>query len=233
MTLSIRDLKIETATRDVVNGVSLDVPEGQIIALLGPNGAGKSELVLGVAGVMPSTGKVSIGETDLSAANAQTVRAAGVAAVPEGHQTLAGLSVRDNLRAAGPHLDDTELAEQMDYALEVFPELKALLDRRTGTLSGGQQQMAAIAQALVSRPRILLIDEMSLGLAPVVIERLIEVVQKLRADGLGILLIEQFTQLALGIADRCHVISQGRLQFSGEPNDLRQDKGLLERAYLG
>ncbi len=233
MGLSIRELTIETATRRVVDGVSFDVPEGQIVALLGPNGAGKSELVLGVAGVLPKTGRVKLAEADLSAANPQTIRAAGIAAVPEGHQTLAGLSVQDNLRAAGAHLSDADLAMQTNYALDVFPELTCLLDRRAGTLSGGQQQMVAIAQALVSRPRVLLIDEMSLGLAPVVIERLIEVLERLRTEGLGILLIEQFTQLALGLADECHVISQGRLQFSGDPSDLLRDKGLLERAYLG
>lgn len=233
MALSIRDLTIETATRRAVDGVSFNVPEGQIVALLGPNGAGKSELVLGVAGVLPKTGTISLDKIDLSAATPQTIRAAGIAAIPEGHVTLAGLSVTDNLRAAGPHLSDADLATQMDYAMEVFPELTTLLDRRAGTLSGGQQQMVAIAQALVSKPRVLLIDEMSLGLAPVVIERLIEVLRKLRADGLGILLIEQFTQLALGVADYCHVISQGRLQFSGEPKELLMDKGLLERAYLG
>lgn len=233
MTLSITDFTIETATRRVVDSVSLDVPEGQIVALLGPNGAGKSEIVLGIAGMMPATGGVRIGDTDLAGRDAQTIRAAGIAAVPEGHQTLAGLSVRDNLRAAGPHLTEDDLVDQMNRALSVFPELDALLDRRAGTLSGGQQQMVAIAQALVSKPRILLIDEMSLGLAPIVIERLVEVVRGLRDQGLGILLIEQFTQLALGIADKAHVISQGRLQFSGHPCELRQDESLLERAYLG
>ncbi len=233
MALSIRDLTIQSVTRRVVDGVSLDVSEGQIVVLLGPNGAGKSELVLGVAGVLPKAGTIRLAKADLSAATPQMVRAAGIAAIPEGHQTLAGLSVRDNLRAAGPHLSNADLAMQIDYALGVFPELANMLDRRAGTLSGGQQQMVAIAQALVSKPRVLLIDEMSLGLAPVVIERLVEVLRGLRADGLGILLIEQFTKLALEIADYCHVISQGRLQFSGEPSELLEDKGRLERAYLG
>jgi len=213
--------------------VSLDIPEGKIVALLGPNGAGKSELVLGLAGVLPQSGQILLDGVDLAKADPQTIRAAGIAAVPEGHQTLTGLSVIDNLRAAGPHLSDAELTVQTDKALDVFPELTALLGRDAGTLSGGQQQMVALAQALVSKPRFLLIDEMSLGLAPIVIERLIEVVRKLRADGLGILLIEQFTELALGIADECHVISRGKLQFSGAPRTLREDKPLLEQAYLG
>lgn len=232
-TLSIENLTVQMPTRTAVDAVSLDVPQGQIVALLGPNGAGKSELVLGIAGVLPSTGTIRLGDRDLTGKGAQAVRAAGIAAVPEGHQTLAGLSVRDNLRAAGPHLDDAALEVQVAAALEVFPELEALLDRRAGLLSGGQQQMVAIAQALVSKPKVLLIDEMSLGLAPVVIERLVEVIKTLRDAGLGILLIEQFTQLALDVADHCHVISQGKLQFSGVPDVLRKDRSLLERAYLG
>lgn len=211
--LQVTGFSIEAATRKVVDDVSIDVPPGQIVVLLGPNGAGKSELELGIAGLMPASGSVRLGERDLAGKAPQTIRTAGVAAVPEGHQTLAGLSVLDNLRAAGPHLSDADLDEQVARAFEVFPELDALLDRRAGLLSGGQQQMVAIAQALVSRPKVLLIDEMSLGLA--------------------ILLIEQFTQLALGVADHCHVIAQGRLQFSGCPTILKKDRTLLERAYLG
>lgn len=232
-TLSVTDLSVQSATRTVVDKVSLDIPQGQIVALLGPNGAGKSELVLGIAGVLPTTGTVRLDQVDLTGKGAQAVRAAGIAAVPEGHQTLAGLPVRDNLRAAGPHLDDDALGQQVERALKVFPELNALLGRRAGLLSGGQQQMVAIAQALVSKPKVMLIDEMSLGLAPVVIERLVDVIRALRDEGLGILLIEQFTQLALDVADQCHVISQGKLQFSGVPDELRRNRSTLERAYLG
>lgn len=232
-TLVVTDLTVSTAARTVVSGVSLEVPQGEIVALLGPNGAGKSELVLGIAGVLPAQGEVRIGDQALTGKDAQSIRAAGIAAVPEGHQTLAGLSVADNLRAAGPHLSDEDLDGQVAKALSIFPELEILLERRGGQLSGGQQQMVAIAQALVSRPKVLLIDEMSLGLAPVVIERLVEVIRKLRDEGLGILLIEQFTSLALDVADRCHVISQGKLQFSGVPQDLVEDRSMLERAYLG
>lgn len=228
-TLFVSDVTVST----VVSGVSLEVPQGEIVALLGPNGAGKSELVLGIAGMMPAQGKVRLGDRVLTGKDPQTIRAAGVAAVPEGHQTLAGLSVADNLRAAGPHLSDAELDAQIAKAMAIFPELEALQNRKGGQLSGGQQQMVAIAQALVSRPKVLLIDEMSLGLAPVVIARLVEVIRTLRDEGLAILLIEQFTSLALDVADRCHVISQGKLQFSGVPQDLIKDRSLLERAYLG
>lgn len=236
--LMIKDFSVQTAQRKAVDHVSLTLHRGRIVALLGPNGAGKSELVLGLAGVMPATGQVLLtgpdgASRDLCSKDPQVIRAAGIAAVPEGHQTLSRLSVRDNLRAAGPFLSDSDLALQVEAALAIFPELKALLDRRAGHLSGGQQQMVAIAQAIVSKPQFLLIDEMSLGLAPVVIERLIDVVRDLRRAGMGILLIEQFTHLALDLADECHVIAQGKLQFSGTPAALLQDPSLLERAYLG
>lgn len=231
--LELKDVIIDGPTRRVVDQVSLTVEPGQIVALLGPNGAGKSELVLGIAGVLPVSGQILVGNSDLVGKGAQAIRAHGIAAIPEGHQTLGGLSVIDNLRAAGPELTDVELEAAVEDALEVFPELRKKNQQAAGSLSGGQQQMVAIAQALVSRPKFLLLDEMSLGLAPVIIERLVGVVRSLRDKGMGILLIEQFTQLALDVADQAHVIAQGRLKFSGTPDQLKQDRSILEQAYLG
>ncbi|GAA6210216.1 ATP-binding cassette domain-containing protein [Cognatishimia sp. WU-CL00825] len=231
--LEIKDVTVQGSTRRVVDGVSLNVAEGEIVALLGPNGAGKSELVLGIAGVMPLTGNVLIDGTEVATSSPQNVRAHGIAAIPEGHHTLGGLSVLDNLRAAGPTLADDALEHSVQAAFEIFPELREKAHLAAGSLSGGQQQMVAIAQALVSRPKVMLLDEMSLGLAPVIIERLVGVVRSLRDKGMGILLIEQFTHLALDVADRAHVITQGKLTYSGTPTDLKQDRGILERAYLG
>lgn len=231
--LIVENITVDTATRRVVDNISLEVSPGKIVSMLGPNGAGKSELVLAIAGVMAFKGDVSIGSRNLNIVGVDGVRAAGIAAVPEGHQVLTGMSVMDNLRASGPMLNAVELEQEVDKVLEVFPELKVLSANKAGSLSGGQQQMVAIAQALVSRPKFLLIDEMSLGLAPVVIERLVGVVRNLKAQGIGILLIEQFTQLALSLADHCYVMAQGQLQFSGPPSTLLEDRSILEKAYLG
>lgn len=232
--LKISNLTIETDTRTVVNNVSLEVPAGRIVALLGPNGAGKSELVLGVAGMMPlASGAVALNDTFINGKGVQAIRSAGVAAVPEGHHVLSGLSVSDNLRAAGPMLSDDALDAQVETAFSTFPELREIADQPAGSLSGGQQQMVALSQAIVAKPKYLLIDEMSLGLAPVVIERLVGVIRNLRDQGIGILLIEQFTQLALDVADDCHVIARGQLRFSGPPAQLKADPSILERAYLG
>ncbi len=231
--LRLTEIVIDTPQRRVVDTVSLEVPGGEIVALLGPNGAGKSELVLGVAGMLPMSGSISIDGKPLATHEPEAVRAAGIAAVPEGHHTLGGLSVLDNLRASGANLNSRDLEMEVENAFDVFPELRRLSGQKSGSLSGGQQQMVALAQALVCRPKFLLIDEMSLGLAPVVIERLVGVVQSLKKKGIGILLIEQFTQLALDVADTCYVIAQGRICFSGKPDTLRSDPSILERAYLG
>ncbi len=231
--LHVECMTIQTATRTVVDDISIDVPAGRIVAMLGPNGAGKSELVLGIAGGMPATGQVLIDRQLVSGTGIQNIRAAGIAAVPEGHRVLSGMSMLDNLKASGPMLSDDELAGEIESVFEIFPELKKLSNQPAGSMSGGQQQMLAIAQALVSRPRFLLIDEMSLGLAPVIIDRFVGVIQQLRSNGIGILLIEQFTQLALGISDHCYVMAQGKLQFSGSPKKLKRNSLILERAYLG
>lgn len=232
--LKVSNITIKSSARTVISDVSLELAKGEIVALLGPNGAGKSELVLGIAGVMPlASGAVAVNDAFVNGTGVQAIRAAGVAAVPEGHQVLGGLSVIDNLRAAGPMLTPSERDAEAKGVFAIFPELRDIQHQKAGSLSGGQQQMVAIGQALVSRPQFLLIDEMSLGLAPVIISRLIGVIRDLRERGIGILLIEQFTQLALDIADRCYVLSQGKIQFEGSSAQLKTDHQILERAYLG
>ncbi len=233
MTLSVRGLTVTDGARTLVQGVDLDVVPGQVTAVIGANGAGKSELVLALAGVLKiAAGSVTLDGRPLAGAGPQDIRAAGVAAVPEGHRVFTDLSVHDNLRAAGSMLAD-DMAGRLAGTYAVFPELAERKGQLAGTLSGGQQQMVALAHALMCRPRYLLIDEMSLGLAPLIVKRLLGVVASLKERGTGILLIEQFTELALGMAETAVVMRSGRMRWHGPASALRADARLLHDAYFG
>jgi branched-chain amino acid transport system ATP-binding protein len=232
--LEVRGLHLSRAARPVLHGVSLRLLAGHIVAVLGPNGAGKSSLVMAISGMLPiDAGEVLVDGVALDRSAPHRVRHAGIAAIAEGHRVLTALSVLDNLRVAGCTLPAPELATEVERALEVFPELRELLPRLAGTLSGGQRQMVALAQALIGRPRFILVDEMSLGLAPLIVARLMKVLQELAAAGCGILLIEQFTHVALRLAHHVYVMNRGRVHFEGPPSAIEADPGVLHAAYLG
>ena len=231
--LDIRDLTVMRGAKTVVNAISMRIEAGETVVLLGPNGAGKSSLVLAVAGALPAmAGTVTVDGKAIQGLRAEAVRRLGVAAVPEGHHVLGDLSVADNLRVAGYHLPRQELEAGVEAALDTFPELRARLDTRAGSLSGGQQQMVVLAQAIVDRPRYLLADELSFGLAPVIVARLVPVITRLAEQGVGILLIEQFTHIALRIAHHACVMERGHIRFSGEPAELLRNPDILHSAYL-
>ena len=231
--LRLQSVTVARGGREVVREVSLEIPPGEVTALLGPNGAGKSSLVLAVAGVLPvESGSVTVGERRLTGRRPEKVRAAGVAVVPEGRRLLPELTVEDNLQVATYTLPQLVARERRGYALELFPELKARLDAKGRSLSGGEQQMLVLAQALVSQPKFILIDELSLGLAPVVLKRLIPTIRTVAESGVGVLLIEQFATVALGLAHHAYVLEGGRLRFSGLASELRDKPELLESAYL-
>jgi branched-chain amino acid transport system ATP-binding protein len=231
--LTLEKLTVERGGRPVVRDVSMRVDPGEVTALLGPNGAGKSSLVLAVSGVLrPESGSVKLNGTDLSHRRPEKIRAAGVAVVPEGRRLLPELSVEDNLRVATYSLSRGDATEGMNYALEMFPQLKERLGTQSRSLSGGEQQMVVLAQALVSKPKFILIDELSLGLAPVVIKRLIPTIEKLAASGTGVLLIEQFATIALGMANDAYVMGHGKIEFSGAASELKKKPELLQSAYL-
>ncbi|HWH26193.1 MAG TPA: ATP-binding cassette domain-containing protein, partial [Pseudolysinimonas sp.] len=225
------DVKISRGGREVVHGVSLTATSGEITALLGPNGAGKSSVVLALAGVLPKTGSVMVDGHDLAARKPTQIRAAGLATVPEGHRVLKDLSVADNLRVASLLLARSERDAAMDRVYELFEELTPLSARMAGSLSGGQQQMLAIGQALVCQPKFLVIDEMSLGLAPIIVRRLVPALRRIAEAGVGVILIEQFTNLALELATQAYAMAQGRVVLQAAAADLRAAPERLEQAY--
>lgn len=231
--LELRGFTVERGGRAVVREVSLDIPAADVTALLGPNGAGKSSLVLAVGGVLrPQAGSVRIDGRDLARQRPELIRRAGVAIVPEGRRLLPDLTVEDNIRVAAYSLSTQAAKTERGRVLELFPELSRRLSAPARALSGGEQQMLVLAQALISSPRYLLIDELSLGLAPVIINRLMPTIRAVAADGIGVLLIEQFTAVALSLATRAYILEGGRIRFSGAASELRDQPELLRSAYL-
>jgi branched-chain amino acid transport system ATP-binding protein len=231
--LSVSGLRVARGGREVIHGIDLAIAPGRITALLGANGAGKSSLVLAIAGAVPTlSGAVAIDGEPIAGLRPEKVRRKGVAAVPEGHHVLTDLTVAENLNVAGYRLERDRREAGVTAALTMFPELRAKLASRAGSLSGGQQQMLVLAQAVVDRPRYLLADELSFGLAPVVVARLVPVLESLAASGIGVLLIEQFTHIALRISHHAYVMERGHIRFSGSPDALRQNPDILHSAYL-
>jgi branched-chain amino acid transport system ATP-binding protein len=231
--LRLEGLSVARGNRTVVENVSLEIPPGEVTTLLGPNGAGKSSLVLAVGGVLRSSaGRVLLGEQELTRRRPERIRAAGVAIVPEGRRLLPALTVEDNFRVATYALPRSEAKEGIAYALELFPELESRWGVPGRLLSGGEQQMVVLGQALVSRPRVILVDELSLGLAPVVVKRLVPTIESVAATGTGVLLIEQFAHIALAMAQSAYVLERGVLRYSGTAQELVDKPEVLHSAYL-
>jgi len=229
----INNLCVRRGNKRAVDEFSLTLQAGRITALLGPNGAGKSSLVLALAGVLPvEAGSIELDGRPMTGKAPEAIRSAGLAAVPEGHRVLSGLTVHDNLLAAGFGHSAAEAVRAVGDVYDIFPELNERRGQPAGSMSGGQQQMLALGQALVARPKFILADEMSLGLAPLIVKRLMGVIVRLAEQGTGVLLIEQFTHIALKVAGEANVMSRGRLTFSGAPSTLIEEPDILHRAYL-
>ncbi|MEC7762042.1 MAG: ATP-binding cassette domain-containing protein [Pseudomonadota bacterium] len=232
--LIVEGLTILQGAKPVVSGASLRVTPGQVTAVLGANGAGKSELCLGIGGALPvSTGTVRADGQDVTGRTPDAVRAAGVAVVPEGHRILDRLTVDENLRVAGALLPAAEVAGAADKVYDLFPELAERKGQIAGTMSGGQQQLLAIGHALMCRPKYLVIDEMSLGLAPLIVQRLVGAIRSLMAEGVGVLLVEQFTEIALSLASEAVVMRGGVVQYAGPAETLKETPEVLDEAYFG
>lgn len=233
MSLDIQNISVMQNGRQVVSEASISVEPGQVTAILGANGAGKSELVLAIAGVLPVThGMISVDGKSIKGLRPDAIRRAGVAVVPEGHRVLTRLSVDENLRVAASELSTRDLKTSLHDTYLLFPELAERKNQLAGSMSGGQQQMLAIGHALMTRPKYLLIDEMSLGLAPLIVKRLVKTVSELVNLGTGVLLVEQFTEIALSIATSVTIMRTGKVQYSGKATDVRSNPAILEKAYF-
>jgi branched-chain amino acid transport system ATP-binding protein len=231
--LSLDGLTVTRGGRTVVRDVSIDIPAGEVTALLGPNGAGKSTLVLAVGGVLrPQSGSVDLAGRELAGRRPERIRQAGIAIIPEGRRLLPDLTVEDKIRVATYALSRAAARAGRERALELFPQLRKRLSAPARALSGGEQQMVVLAQALVSQPQYMLIDELSLGLAPVIVNRLIPVIRAVADSGTGVLLIEQFATVALSLANTAHVLEGGRIRYHGTATQLRDNPELLRSAYL-
>jgi len=228
--LDIRGLDAGYGHLQVVRQLSLHVDEGEIVALLGPNGAGKTTTLLTVSGLLaPLAGEIDVLGAPVGSRSPQALARAGCAHVPEGRALFGGLTARQNVALAAGR--DRPAATQ---ALAYFPDLEPHLGRRAGLLSGGQQQMLALARALASRPKLLLVDEMSLGLAPIIVENLLPILRRIADDtGCGVVLVEQHVHLALEVADRACVLAHGDVVAAGTAAELRQQPELVASGYLG
>jgi branched-chain amino acid transport system ATP-binding protein len=230
--LRVQDLVTAYGKIEALKGVSLEVVDGSITCLLGPNGAGKTTLMMTIAGILrPRSGSIRFSEKEISSLPAHAIVASGIALVPENRLVFPSMTVLENLHA-GAYQRRNGFEADIERLFARFPRLKERSAQLAGTLSGGEQQMLAVARALMSRPKLLLMDEPSLGLAPLVVEEIFRIIAELHRDGTTIFLVEQNAHMALKVAQRFYLMEQGRVTFSGDPGSLAEDE-LIRRAYLG
>lgn len=230
--LSIKDLKVSYGGIEAVKGISFDVKQGEIVTLIGANGAGKSSTLRAIAGlVKPSGGSICFQGEDITAADPTEIVKRGVTLVPEGRRIFADLTVLENLKI-GAYLRNDDLKEDIEWVYSLFPRLKERSWQPGGTLSGGEQQMLAVARALMSRPKLIMMDEPSLGLAPIIVRGIFDIIREIHRQGVTILLIEQNANMALQTADTGYVLETGRIGLSGTGAELLSNEA-VKKAYLG
>jgi branched-chain amino acid transport system ATP-binding protein len=232
--LELTGIHVRYGSIRALQGVSLRVEQGELVALIGGNGAGKSTTLRTISGLLrPTEGAITFEGADITSASTDRIVSLGISHCPEGRRIFGGLTVAENLRlGAVSRSDPAAVAEDLETVFELFPLLKERLGQSGGTLSGGEQQMLAIGRALMSRPRLLLLDEPSLGLAPLMVERIFATIAELKAQGRTILLVEQNVHQALDVADRAYVLETGRITLEGPADALRHDPK-VEQSYLG
>ena len=232
--IEVTDIVTAYGKIEALRGVSLSIAEGSITCLLGPNGAGKTTLMMTIAGILaPRRGTVKLAGETITGLGAPAIVARGLALVPENRLVFPQMSVAENLAAgAYQRRDRSGIADDIKRMYGRFPRLDERRDQLAGTLSGGEQQMLAVARALMSRPKVLLMDEPSLGLAPLIVAEIFKIIGELNRDGVTIFLVEQNAHMALALAHHFYLMEQGRVTFSGEPGKLAEDE-VIQRAYLG
>ena len=231
--LQVRGLKAGYGAVEVLRGLDLEIATGEIVALLGSNGAGKSTFNNTLCGIVPASGgTVAFGGSAIARAHHTAIVDAGLIQVPEGRRVFPNLSVLENLELGAYRRGKPNRAANLKKVFGIFPRMQERLEQKAGTLSGGEQQMLAIGRGLMAEPRLLILDEPSLGLSPLLVEELFALIKQLNADGLTILLVEQNVGQSLEIAHRAYVMEQGSIQFSGRPDELLANPA-LKRAYLG
>ena len=230
--LSIRDLKVNYGGIEAVKGISFDVEEGSIVTLIGANGAGKSSTLRTIAGlVKPASGKIVFRGDDITNCDTNVIVRKGITLVPEGRRIFPDLTVLENLRV-GAYLRNDDIAGDIQWVYDLFPRLRERSWQAGGTLSGGEQQMLAVARALMCKPKLIMMDEPSLGLAPLVVRGIFDIIREINAQGVTVLLIEQNANMALKVADYAYVLETGRIGLSGTGRELLTNDD-VRKAYLG
>ena len=230
--LSVKDLQVNYGGIEAVKGISFDVPAGDIVTLIGANGAGKSTTLKAIAGlVKPRSGSITFAGTNITGKDSSDIVAKGVTLVPEGRRVFSNMTVLENIRI-GAYLRKDNLDGDIAWVYELFPRLKERAWQLAGTLSGGEQQMLAVARALMSRPKVLMMDEPSLGLAPLVVKGIFDIIREINRQGVTVLLIEQNANMALKTADYAYVLETGRIGLSGTVAELLANED-VKKAYLG
>ena len=231
--LELRDIFVSYGMINALKGVSLTVEQGEIVALIGANGAGKSTTLMSISGVTPlQSGSIMYDGIDLSDRQIHEVVQMGISHVPEGRRIFPGMTVQENLEMGAFLRDKHEISHAMDGIFEMFPALAERGKQLGGTLSGGEQQMLAIGRALMAKPKLLLLDEPSLGLAPIIVSRIFKIIKEINTQGMTILLVEQNAKAALRLAHRAYVMETGRIVMHGQASMLEKDAG-IKKAYLG
>jgi branched-chain amino acid transport system ATP-binding protein len=236
--LSIKNLKAGYGKVEVLHGINIDVPKSQIITLIGSNGAGKTTTMRAITGMIkPTSGEITLGSENITGVDSHRVARLGLAHSPEGRRVFSTMSVTDNLLlGAFPRLTGSrpkgDVKNDLEKAMELFPRLKERRNQLAGTLSGGEQQMLAMARAVMLNPEVFLLDEPSMGLAPILVDEVFKIIQRLKSEGVTMLLVEQFAAAALNVADYGYVLENGHIKVHGPAEQLKNDPAVIA-AYLG